>query len=223
MKKRQQLVLRILRPRVEALGFNLKELRGIAAQIADNLSSAEDASSEDLNAEIETSVEAVIPFLRLGATYANRVINESRVSDDPDNDSDSDPSSSGSASRRRPKEKEEEPAWFRAYREGMEKRLSELQGARTADTRRARLEKMLADSGAFGKRTLRGFERMNFGSDEEFEQFCAEVEEDLQELNQERSAAGLALLGAPAIGGPAKKENEPEVLTQEQIKALAAM
>ena len=43
---RKQLVLLKLKPKVKAFGFNKKELMGIAAQIADNLTSADDAYSE---------------------------------------------------------------------------------------------------------------------------------------------------------------------------------
>ena len=51
MDRKQQVFLK-LKPRVKALGFNRKELMGIAAQIADNLSSADDAYSEEDQANI---------------------------------------------------------------------------------------------------------------------------------------------------------------------------
>ena len=37
MKKKTKQVLSILKPKCKALGFNLEELEGIAADIADNL------------------------------------------------------------------------------------------------------------------------------------------------------------------------------------------
>ena len=49
---REQMVLVMLKPKVKAFGFNQKELKGIAAKIANNLTSAEDASEEDVNVEI---------------------------------------------------------------------------------------------------------------------------------------------------------------------------
>lgn len=48
---RKEKVLLMLKPKVKAFGFNKKELMGIAAKIADNLTSADDASDEDVNAE----------------------------------------------------------------------------------------------------------------------------------------------------------------------------
>ena len=43
------MVLLMLKPKVKAFGFNQKELKGIAAKIADNLTSTEEASDEDVN------------------------------------------------------------------------------------------------------------------------------------------------------------------------------
>lgn len=92
MNKRQRKVLQMLKPKVKALGFNEKELKSVAAKIADNLTSEEDASDEDVNAEIETSIEAVLPYLVLGQSYANRVINDSKknVNEEDDDDDEED-------------------------------------------------------------------------------------------------------------------------------------
>ena len=58
MDRRQQVFVK-LKLKAKALGFNSKELKGIAAKIADNLESQEDASEEDVNAEIDEKIEAV--------------------------------------------------------------------------------------------------------------------------------------------------------------------
>lgn len=41
----------MLKPKVRQFGFNKKELQGISAKIADNLTSADDASDEDVKSE----------------------------------------------------------------------------------------------------------------------------------------------------------------------------
>lgn len=51
---------------------------GIAARIADNLTSTDDASDEDVNAEIEAAIDAVLPYLQVSQSFANRVIEENR-------------------------------------------------------------------------------------------------------------------------------------------------
>ena len=86
MDRKQQVFLK-LKPRVKALGFNRKELMGIAAQIADNLSSADDASDdEDVNAEIDEKIEAVLPFLQVSQSYANRMVEDARKRSEDDDD-----------------------------------------------------------------------------------------------------------------------------------------
>lgn len=50
MDRKQQVLLK-LKPKVKAFGFNKKEVMGIAARIADNLTSTDDASDEDVYSE----------------------------------------------------------------------------------------------------------------------------------------------------------------------------
>lgn len=217
----------MLKPKVKAFGFNQKELKGLAAKIAENLTSEEDASEEDVNAEIEKAIEAVLPVLELGRSYANRVINDSKKNDDEEYNDEDDDNTSESKSNKSPKSKQkksdDEPEWFKSYRETMEKRFNALAGERVAETRKSRLEKLLKDTGAFGSRTIKSFSRMKFENDEEFDEFYSEVEEDLKTLNQERANAGLEKLGAPATGGSKKKEEKPEVLSEDEIKEIAKM
>ena len=75
MDRRQQVFVK-LKLKAKALGFNSKELKGIAAKIADNLESQEDASEEDVNAEIDEKIEAVLPYLTFGQSQANRLLDE---------------------------------------------------------------------------------------------------------------------------------------------------
>ena len=42
---------------------------GIAARIADNLTSTDDASDEDVNAEIEAAIDAVLPYLQVSQSF----------------------------------------------------------------------------------------------------------------------------------------------------------
>ena len=98
---RKEKVLLMLKPKVKAFGFNKKELMGIAAKIADNLTSADDASDEDVNAEIEERIDVVLPFLQVSQSYANRLAEDARrkkVDDDEPNDND-DPSNTSSNKR----------------------------------------------------------------------------------------------------------------------------
>lgn len=235
MNKRQRAVYTLLKknPKVKAFGFTDKELKGVAAKIADNLTSEEDASDEDVNAEIEKQVEAVLPILEFGQAYANRVINANRNENEGNNNEEGDgeeegdepesPKPKGNPKSKKPKS-DEEPAWFKAYREKMEKQIADIKGERLSDTRKNRLENLLKDTGKFGERKLRDYKRMTFADDEAFDEFLSEVEEDLKSENQERANKGLEKLGAPATGGSSKKDNDkPEVLSDDDVKAMAKM
>ena len=91
MDRKQQVLLK-LKPKVKAFGFNKKELMSVAAKIADNLTSTDDASDEDVNAEIDTAIDAVLPYLQVSQSFANRVIEENRKKNDDDGtDGDDDP------------------------------------------------------------------------------------------------------------------------------------
>ncbi len=234
MNKRQKAVYDLLnkKPKVKAFGFNKKELKGLAAKIAENLTSEEDASDEDVNAEIEKAIEAVLPILSLGQSYANRVINDSKNGEEEDNDDDNDDvedddtpstqSKSKKSSKSKGKKSEDEPEWFKKYRESMDEKFAKLSGERTADKRKAKLESLLKDTGKFGERKLRDYKRMKFDTDEDFDEFFSEVEEDLKSENQERANKGLEKLGAPATGGSSKKQDDkPQVLSEDEVKELA--
>lgn len=99
MNRRQQVFVK-LKLKAKALGFNSKELKGIAAKIVDNLISADDASEEDVNAEIDEKIEAVLPYLTFGQSQANRLLDEWKKNHpETDDDDDDDDDTSGMQAR----------------------------------------------------------------------------------------------------------------------------
>lgn len=229
---RKQQVLKQLKLKVKAFGFNRKELMSVAARIADNLTSKEEASEEEVNAEIATSIDAVLPYLQVSQSFANRVIEENRRKNDDDETDDGagagEPSDTGNrqtgSNKKNPKNKgnetDEEPAWFKAYREQQDARFAALEAEKTASSRRSRLEAVLKDSGTFGTVTLKSFDKMRFDSDEDFDEFLSEVEENKKAYNQERADAGLSTLGTPP-NADGKKPKENEVISDADLQALA--
>lgn len=227
---REQLVLLALKPKVKALGFNQKELKGIAARIAGNIKLDEEASEEEVSAEIDSQIEAILPYLQLGQSQANRVIDAWKKShttetdDDDDDDEDSSSQPGSNKSKKNKKENDATPEWAKSMLDTVKALTDEvtaLKAEKSTSSRRARLETLLKDTGAFGERTIKSFGRMKFENEEEFDEFYSEVEEDLKKLNQERADAGLSSLGA--IPGVQKKSaSKEEVLTDDEIKALAS-
>ena len=100
-------------------------------------------------------------------------------------------------------------------------KVTALEAEKSTSSRRSRLETLLKDTGAFGERTIKSFSRMKFENEDEFEEFYSEVEADLKKLNQERADAGLSRLGA-IPGAQQQKPPKEEVLTDDEIKALAS-
>lgn len=233
MKKRTKQVLVILKPKSKALGFSREELEGIAADVANNLELDEEASDEDVNAEIEKQVNAVLPYLKIAQKTAQRTIqsfkdsqdlDDDEVDDDVDDDDD-DPAGNKKPIRKQKKEKEEQvPAWAQALitqNKALQTEILGLKSERENDGRRSKLKALLKDKGTFGKTVLKNFDKMKFENESEFDDFYDGVVEDLAAIDQERANEGLGKLGAPAAQRKPKKE-EVEVIKGDEIDELAA-
>lgn len=222
MKKKTKQVLSILKPKCKALGFNLEELEGIAADIADNLELDEEASEEEINEKISSEVEAAIPYLKIAQKASNRVIQNSKNNKNPESD-DMNAGQDGVGQE----EEEKVPAWAQAIisqQKAIQTELTGLKSERETDGRRSKLKALLKDTGTFGKSTLKNFDKIKFENETDFEEFYDGVVEDLATLNQERANAGLAKLGATAATSGNKKEKEddkPEVISEKEIEELA--
>lgn len=101
-----------------------------------------------------------------------------------------------------------------------------LKQGKTSDRRRKRLEKVLENTGTFGKSVLRRFEKQEFDDEDDFEDFLDEVRNDLEELNTERKNNGLGKLGAPPSTRSSKQDDEvsqEEPYSDDEIDELADM
>lgn len=230
MNKKQLVLARLKsKPNVKSLGFDKKELMGVAAQIADNLTSEEDASEDEINAEIDKAIDAVVPFLQMAQSQANRVIetfkkNQKPVEDeedDVDDDVEKADKSQNQKKQNQPKKTEtsgEMEVIMKMFNE-LKNEFSTFKQGKVTDMRKQRLEALLKDTGTFGTRTLKSFGKMSFETDEEFDEFYTEVENDLKEYNKERATAGLSSLGSLPGVPPKKVKDEP--FSDEEIAALA--
>lgn len=210
-------IFRKLKTKAASFGFSKEELMSVAAIIADKIDS-EDASDEDIDAEID----AVLPYLKVGQQQAQRVIKANKptptTNGDEDDDEDDDTPPATTPKNRKTKGNEDEPAWFKTFREHQEARMAKLEGDKVLSTRKSRLEALLKYSGDFGKRELKRFSRMNFDSEEAFEEYISEVEEDLEDHKQDEGDEVLATVTKP-VGGTGKK-GKPEIATDAEIDAL---
>lgn len=229
---RKQKALLMLKPKVKQFGFNKKELQGIAAKIADNLASADDASDEDVNAEIEEKIDAVLPYLQVSQSYANRLVEEVRKQNDDDEPDDDDKPSGdrkpGSKNTKDDKDKNKDcdtaPEWATSLLKTVETLTSEittLKGEKVASARKSKLEALLKDAGSYGKRTLKSFDRMKFETDEDFDEFFSDVEEDLKAYNQELADKGLENLNNPPATESKGIGKKDEPMSDKEIEDLA--
>lgn len=225
MKKKTKLVFNVLKLKSKALGFSKEELEGIAADVANNFELDEEASDEDVNAEIEKQVDAVIPYLKIAQKTAQRTIQKFKDSDDND-DEDTNPDGTGIKEDNHKSEKvleEKVPAWAQALitqNKALQTEILGLKSERETDGRRSKLKALLKDKGTFGKSVLKSFDRMKFENESEFDDFYDGVVEDLAAIDQERANEGLGKLGAPT-GPNRKEEGKPDVLKADEIDALA--
>ena len=250
MKKHFRKVLEALKTSkdVKALGFSRRELKGVAAKIADKLDSEikEDATDDEIQEEVDDAIDAVMPFLQFSQVVSERRVQSYKEAHptkdeaDDEDDDDDDPvnqSNRKSQSSKKVKMSEDEggdeTSLAKALKplmdklDGMQSEITALKSGNTANSRKSKLEKLLKGTGKFGERTLKAFNRMSFKDDEEFEDFYEEVESDLESENQERANKGLEKLGAPdATAGAASKrgnKNGEELMSDDEVKELAEL
>lgn len=250
MKKHFRKVLETLKTSkdVKALGFSRRELKGVAAKIADKLDSEikEDATDDEIQEAVDDAIDAALPFLQFSQTVSERRVQSykdahpANEEDDDDDDDDDDPanqknrkSQTSKKNKKSDGEDGDETPLAKALKplmdklDGMQSEITALKSGNTANSRKAKLEKLLKDTGKFGERTLKAFNRMSFKDDDEFEDFYEEVESDLETENQERTNQGLGKLGAPdvsaGVANKRGKKNDEELMSDDEVKELAKL
>lgn len=237
----KQQVLKALKPKVSAYGFNKKELQSVAAIIADNLSYADDASEEDIQSAINDKVEEYVPLLKFGQSQANRIINEKRISDDEEDEDEKNDEHQKNPEQKKdekpkddkkpdekPKE-DEQPAWAKAFMEklsALDKTVGSLtldlgtiKAEKTAQGRTKKMQELLKDAGAFGTSALSTFSRLSFKDDDDFNAYYEETKNNLDAFNKEQHEKGIEV----APPGGSEKKQEVQEITDEQLNDIAAM
>lgn len=243
MNKHFRKVLSMLKTKAKALGFSRSELKGIAANIADNLDLKDDASDEEIDSAVEEAVDNAMPFLQVSQSAAQRAIakykseHDPDPDDEPDDDDDDDPnepepsrkSPKGNKKSKKSDAVDEDNPLYKMLKsisdkvDGMGNEISALKSGNVANTRKAKLQKVVKDTGTFGKRILREFDRMSFKDDDDFDDYLDSVKDDLDAENKERKEKGLDALGVPPAGGGEHKPapTTTKVFTDDEVKALA--
>lgn len=245
MSKQFQKILKMLKTSedVKALGFDKEEIKRLASNLDKKLTLEEDASDEDVESAIEEAIDSAIPYLKLAQSTASRIVKkklsqlkkeeeeteDEDEDDEPDDEVEDDEPTKPKKPKKpqtKPKEDNELKSMLKTILRKVEKQDETIESLRTGNTRdkwRKKLEKAVENTGRFGKSKLRDFDRFQFKSEDEFEEFLDEVAEDLEETNQERANAGLEKLGLTTA--PQRQKNDQgekvEVATDEEIDKLA--
>jgi len=220
--ERKQQIYAALKPKAKSFGFTKKELMSVAALIDDDLELPDDAKDEEVANAIDERTDAVVPLLKFGQSYASRIIDASKNTtghgtDDGKGEHGTDDGVNDGGDSEAMKLLKTLSERF----EKIEGELSAIKTGKTAETRKARLEKEIKDTGVFGQRILRNFERMSFNDEDDFEEFMTSVKDDLKAYNKERTDKGLEALGVIPSGGQSKEgDHKSEELDDAAIDKL---
>lgn len=229
---------------IKALGFSRKELKGVAANVANKLQLKDDATDEEVSEGISDAIDDVLPLLQLTQSAADRQVSEYKNAhpapdDDDDPDDDPDPDPDDDPARRSPSRKgkkgkkdsdDDDSATLTAIKE-LTKAVATLQGdvtalksGNTTSIRTAKVRELLKDTGKFGERRFKSFSHMKFENEEEFEDYLDELKEDIEEENKERLEKGLEKLGRiPAPDTKPQPKEEDKLMSDDEVKELAKM
>lgn len=231
-------VLEILKAKTQAFGFNKEELKTVATSIAEGISLGEDAEDEEIDAEINKQVNAIIPFLQLSQSMATRVINKKinslkkneEIEEETEEIEEEEETSTEKKASKTPNKNsksEDVPEWKKGLEEMTKtiKTLSDtivsMQREKSTTSRKSRLNEVLKDSGSYGEMILKNFERMTFADDEAFEDFIEETQSGVEAYRSERNDSKLDNLSKPPKARVTGGADKTKVLTDSELDKLA--
>lgn len=107
--------------------------------------------------------------------------------------------------------------------EPLQKEIQSFKLGKTAETRKQTLENVLKEAPeSFKKTMLKSFEKMNFESDEDFNTFVSETQNDLKDIVQDNANNGMNLFPRPTgSSGSSSKQVEDDIKSWAEKSAPA--
>lgn len=223
MNKRK--VLELLKPKTKMLGFSRKELAKVAEVIIAAL--PEEIDEADEESSINQKIDEYLPLLQFTQTALDRrtsSLNNRRntpdVDDEPEDDADDEfddePITKQRKNHNSHDDFDEAPRWAKRLLKMME------QGSENSIKRRAKVEALVEDLGKMGKHYLRDFDRHSFKNEDEWEDYFADLKEEIAEYLHDEGARGLESLSRPAGAAPGRKHyRRDEEMSDEEVIKLA--
>lgn len=113
------------------------------------------------------------------------------------------------------------PAWAKALVEQNKTITQELANIKSSNTTKSRkqvLETALKDfPEALRNKELRNFERMNFDSEEAFNEYLEETKTDFSEVSKTLVQENAGGIGRPVVGGGKIADDQPSPIMQKII------
>lgn len=224
MNKRK--VLELLKPKTKMLGFSRKEL----AKVADVIMAAlpEEIDEADEESSINQKIDEYLPLLQFTQSATDRRANSLNshrnapdFDDEPEDDADDDDADDGPITNQRKNRHsnddfDEAPRWARRLLKMME------QGSESSIKRRAKVEALVEDLGKMGKHYLRDFDRHSFKNEDEWNDYFADLKEEIAEYQQDMGRKALDGLSRPIGAVPGKRfARRGDVMTDEEIIKIA--
>lgn len=182
-------------------GVNLSTKRIDA--IADKLKLEEDAEDDAIDERLD-ELNEIFSFAEMAKNDDRLRTLEAKQKPPKKEDDNDEPDSP--ADPKKPTDPEM-PAWAKALvdsNKALAEKLERLESGKTADTRKQTLEGKLKDvDPKFKSTALKAFGRMKFESDEDFETYLSEIEEDAKEFALQTQTDDIGL-SRPLLGSTTK-------------------
>ncbi len=106
--------------------------------------------------------------------------------------------------------------------QAMMKEIASIKGEKIADTRKSRLADLLKDAPEKLKnRYEKDFSRMNFETDDDFEEWLEDITPDIEDISSS-IVAKEGVVGKPKSGGKTQEEAKPNPFVQARVEARKA-
>lgn len=228
MPTKKETVYGLMKPKTASLGFTKDELMTVCENIAGRFDSKEEEATEE---EINAEIDAVLPFLQMSQSAANRIVQQSKSQkkepkkagkknkkskSEEDDDDDDDDDHHDSDDDDDDDVDDDTPKWARKLikdNQSLREELSSMKAEKTHDGLIAGVKTSLKDiDEGFYSMALNG---RKFATQEEADQFVTDVKDNYKSFAKKMNIKSLAELTPPK--GGKKDENEPS----EEAKARA--
>lgn len=213
-------ILAALKTKYSNIGFGDKAFQGVAAFLATTV------TEEDKIDEAVSGVEALLKSFQgdvdkrvsdAVAKAKKEAVKEPPKEDEKDKTKDPEKVES---------KKDDVPEWAKVLIESnktLSEKLAKFEGENQSKTRKQLLnEKLEGVPDIFKNATLRGFGKMKFDSDDEFNEYLNEVAIDAENARKELSESGISSIGANASKGvkPGAITTKVKEATDEEIDQI---